>query len=63
MTAIIIIGIIIFIIYAATKKKQPVQQRTTVTNSNVIQKTEQKIKVEVDQNISKSIKNENSVNQ
>src|SRR5690554_3754756 len=63
MTAIIIIGIIIFIIYAATKKKQPVQQRTTVTNSNAIQKTEQKIKVEVDQNISKSIKNENSVNQ
>ena len=63
MTAIIIIGIIIFIIYAATKKKQPVQQRTTVTNSNVIQKTEKKIKVEVDQNISKSFKNENSVNQ
>ena len=63
MTAIIIIGIIIFIIYTTTKKKQPVQQRTTVTNSNVSQKTEQKMKVEVDQNIPKSFKNENSVNQ
>ena len=63
MTAIIIIGIIFFIIYTTTKKKQPVQQRTKVTNSNDSRKTEQKMKVEVDQNIPKSFKNENSVNQ
>ncbi len=56
MTAIIISGIIIFIIYAATKKKQPVQQRTKVTNSNVRQKTEQKMKDELVQNILKNIK-------
>jgi hypothetical protein len=56
MTAIIIIGIIIFIIYAATKKKQPVQQRTKVTNSNIRQKTEQEMKDELVQNILKNIK-------
>lgn len=56
MTAIIIIGIIIFIIYAATKKKQPVQQRTKVANSNVRQKTEQEMKDELVQNILKNIK-------
>lgn len=56
MSAIIIIGIIIFIIYAATKKKQPVQQRTKVTNSNVRQKTEQEMKDELVQNILKNIK-------
>ncbi|MFA5300146.1 MAG: hypothetical protein WC389_18315, partial [Lutibacter sp.] len=63
MTAIIIIGIIIFIIYSAAKKKQPIQQRTKVTNSNGSRKTGQKMKVEVDKNIPKSFKNENSVNQ
>jgi hypothetical protein len=56
MTAIIIIGIIIFIIYAATKKKQPVQQRTKVTNSNIRQKTEQEMKDKLVQNILKNIK-------
>ena len=56
MTAIIIIGIIIFIIYTATKKKQPVQQRTKITNSNVRQKTEQEMKDELIQNILKNIK-------
>ena len=56
MTAIIIIGIIIFIIYAATKNKQPVQQRTKVANSNVRQKTEQEMKDELVQNILKNIK-------
>jgi len=56
MTAIIIIGIIIFIIYAATKKKQPVQQRTKVANSDVRQKTEQEMKDELVQNILKNIK-------
>lgn len=63
MTAIIILGIIIFIIYTATKKKQPVQQRTKVANSNVSQKSEQGMKNELDQNILKSFKNENSENQ
>jgi len=56
MTAIIIIGIIIFIIYAATKKKQPVQQRTKVANSNVRQKAEQEMKDELVQNILKNNK-------
>jgi hypothetical protein len=56
MTAIIIIGIIIFIIFAATKKKQPVQQRTKVTNSNGSLKTEQGMKDELMQNILKNIK-------
>ena len=56
MTAIIIIGIIIFIIYAATKKKQPVQRRTKVANSNVRQKTEQEMKDELVQNFLKNIK-------
>jgi len=56
MTAIIIIGIIIFIIYAATKKKQPIQQRTKVTNSNIRKKTGQEMKDELVQNILKNIK-------
>ncbi|MCZ2247522.1 MAG: hypothetical protein LC111_02045 [Bacteroidia bacterium] len=56
MTAIIIIGIIIFIIYATTKKKRPVQQITKITNSNVIQKTEQEMKDELVQNILKNVK-------
>jgi len=63
MTAIIIIGIIIFIIYTATKKKKPVQQRSKVTNSNVRKIKEQEMNDELDENILKSSKNVNFVNQ
>lgn len=50
MTAIIIIGIIIFVVYTATVKKQPIQQRTEITISNVRKETEKEIKVELIQN-------------
>ena len=53
MTAIIIIGIIIFIIYVASSKKQPMQQKSKV---NARQKTEQELKDELVQNLPKNIK-------
>jgi len=53
MTAIIIIGIIIFIIYVASSKKQPMQQKKKV---NARQKTEQELKDELVQNLLKNIK-------
>lgn len=56
MTAILIIGIIIYIIYVATKNKQPVQERTKVTNSNVRQETEKEMKNGLVQNTLKNIK-------
>jgi hypothetical protein len=53
MTAIIIIGIIIFIIYVASSKKQPMQQKSKV---NARQKTEQELKDKLVQNLLKNIK-------
>lgn len=50
MTAIIIIGIIIFVVYTATAKKQPIRQRTEITISNVRKETEKEVKVELVQN-------------
>ncbi|MBI5404045.1 MAG: hypothetical protein HY959_11645 [Ignavibacteriae bacterium] len=54
MTAIIIIGIIIFIIFALSGKKKQTQQ--TNTYSNTKQKTEKEIKEELVQSILKNIK-------
>ncbi len=51
MTAIIIIGIIIFIIYAASCKKNLNPQKKIFTNSNNKQKPEKGIKVELGQNL------------
>lgn len=43
MTAIIIIGITIFIVYTISKKKQPAQQRTKVAKSKSRQRTDQEM--------------------
>ncbi len=56
MTAIIIIGILIFIIFAASSKKKPIQINKTNTNSNILQKTEKEIRDELVQNLFKNIK-------
>lgn len=56
MTAIIIIGIIIFIIYANSSKKKPTLQNTTYVNSNNKQKYEKESRDELVQNIVKNIK-------
>ena len=56
MTAIIIIGIIIFIIYASSSKKKPLQQNAAYANSNKRQKSEKEIKEELAQNLLKNIK-------
>ena len=56
MTAIIIIGLIIFIIYAASGMKKPTQQNTTFTNSNNRQKSEKEIRNELVQSLIKNIK-------
>jgi hypothetical protein len=56
MTAIIIIGIIIFIIYVASSNKKPAKQNTTYTNSNTKQKSEKEIRDELVQNLINNIK-------
>jgi hypothetical protein len=56
MTAIIIIGIIIFIIYASSGKKKTNQQKPTYSHSNNRQKSEKEVKEELVQNLLKNIK-------
>ncbi len=56
MTAIIIIGIIIFVIYASSSKKKPNNQNTAYTKSNERQKSEKEIREELVQNLLKNIK-------
>ncbi len=56
MTAIIIIGIIIFVIYISSSKKKTTRQNTTYTNSYNKQKTEQEIRDKLLQDIKKNIK-------
>ena len=53
MTAIIIIGIIIFIIYTASSKKKPTRQNTTYINPYNRKKSEKEIRDELLQDIGK----------
>ena len=55
MTAIIIIGIIIFIIFAASINKKPIQQNTTYSDSNNKKKSEKEIRDEFIQTLIKNI--------
>lgn len=56
MTAIIIIGIIIFIIYASSNRKKSNNQNATYTKSNERQKSEKEIKEELVKNLLKNTK-------
>lgn len=56
MTAIIIIGIIIFIIYASSNRKKPKNQNTTYTKSNERQESKKEIKEELAKNLLKNTK-------
>ena len=56
MTAIIIIGLVIFFIYSISGKKKISQQKTTYTNSNKRQKPEKGKKEKFVQNLLKDIK-------
>lgn len=56
MTAIIIIGIIVFIIYAASNKKQTPQKKQTYSSPKSRQQSEQELKEELVRNLLKNIK-------
>ena len=56
MTAIIIIGLVIFFIYSISGKKKTSQQKTTYTNSNKRQKPGKGKKEKVTQNLLTDIK-------
>lgn len=56
MTAIIVIGIIVFIIYTASNKNKTPQKKPTYSSPKSRQKSEQELKEELVQNLLKNIK-------